>query len=258
MQPNPRATTNTVPELRTHQFPVEILSAGVLYFRRGLRCKQAGLFVLLATPVTALLTWQAAWRPIWAAPLVVLAAAAGVDFLGRILIWMSGVGHRTPITASVAAQAIGLIMGTAFIVSVPSFGLPIGLTFAVLMQVVAALTFTNFLAGVGRQLGDTKSTQKAIRSSFGIFSVLASLAGLGGVSLLVGAALAVITILTAGYGLYLALPVVGIVSLLYFVTVLYWHYAGLLSQLGVTIATSSPRCDSSGLPQIDSDADRAT
>jgi len=149
-------------------------------------------------------------------------------------------------------------MGTAFIVSVPSFGLPIGLTFAVLMQVVAALTFTNFLAGVGRQLGDTKSTQKAIRSSFGIFSVLASLAGLGGVSLLVGAALAVITILTAGYGLYLALPVVGIVSLLYFVTVLYWHYAGLLSQLGVTIATSSPRCDSSGLPQIDSDADRAT
>ena len=259
MQPNPHATLDKVPELLTLQFPVDISSAGVLYFRRGLRCKQAGLFVLLATPVTALLGWQVALRPIWAAPLVVLATAAGVDSLGRILIWMSGVGHRPLIAASVAAQAVGLIMGTCFIVSVPGFGLPLGLTLAAILQVVAALTFTNFLAGVGRQLGDTRSTQKATRSTVGILSVLVSLAGLGGVSLLVGAVLAVITIFTAGYGLYLALPVVWIVllassaPLLYFVTFLYWHYAGLLSQLGATVAASSPRCDSSGLPQIDRD-----
>ena len=58
MQPNPHATLDKVPELLTLQFPVDISSAGVLYFRRGLRCKQAGLFVLLATPVTALLGWQ--------------------------------------------------------------------------------------------------------------------------------------------------------------------------------------------------------
>jgi hypothetical protein len=217
-------------------------SAGLLYFRRGLRCKQAGLFILLATPATALLGWQAALRPIWAAPLVVLAAAAGVDFLGRILIWMSGIGKRSLIAASVAAQAVGLIMGTCFIASVPGFGLPIGLTLAGILQVVAALTFTRFLAGVGQQLGDTRSTQKATRSMVGIFSMLASLAGLGVVTLLVGAFLLVVIFCTAGYGFFLALPAVCIVllasaaPLLYFVTVLYWHYAGLLSQLGARAA----------------------
>jgi len=207
-----------------------------------------GLVILLATPLIAATAWQGAWRPIWLAPLVSLAAAVIMDFVGRVLSWVSGIGNRWLIGASVAAQATGLISGASFMLAVPNFGLPIGLTFgltiAAIFQVIAAVTFTNYLAGVGRFLGDAGATKNATRLLCDIFAVLAFLAGLGGVLLVVGVLVIVIGMITGGYGFYLAGPVVRFVllaaaPLLYVVAVMYVHYARVLSQIRASLANAS-------------------
>ncbi|MGE0607318.1 MAG: hypothetical protein AB7O62_09515 [Pirellulales bacterium] len=209
---------------------------------QGLRCKQVALVVLLVMPLSALLAWRAGWQPVWLLPMAVLAVAIAIDLGGRVLCSISGIGDPWLIGASVAVLAIGVVAGLAFIVSVPTIGWPIGLAIAAIFQVAAAMTFTNYLAGVGRILGDDETTRRAARLRNGIFGVLASTVSLGGVSLVVMALLAIITVISAGYGLFLALPVGGIVllaaagPLIYFVVAMYRHYAVVLSRTRAAIA----------------------
>lgn len=240
MSSKPDAALNAAPEL-FHESTLYGDLSWWPHFSRGLRCKQVALLVLMATPLIALLAWRAAWQPMWVGPLATLAVAATIDCLGRVLIWISGIGNRWLIAVSVASQATGLIAGLSFIVSVTSAGLPIGLIVAGVFQVIAALTFANYLAGVGRDLGDLGTTQKAKRTRSGIFGVLGSLGCFGGMTLIASVAVAGITIFTGGYGFMLGVYVGGLVlffasvPLLVSVCVMYWNYARVLSQLRTRI-----------------------
>ena len=249
---NPIEATKNIPES-----PASISLPGSLSeWRRlvhGMRCKQVGLLVLLATPLIAVLAWQAEWRPMWLAPLVALAAAATVDFLGRILVWVSGIGDRRFIGASVAAQATGLIAAIAFSACVPTVGLQIGLTVAAISQVFAAVMFTYYLIELGGDLGDLGATRDATQTLFGIVGVLVSAACMGGMMLLLGVFLVLFGVLTCGIGFYLlgflVLPLgkvvllVSTLPLVYSVAEMLRHYARVLTRIQTTIATSEMNSD---------------
>jgi hypothetical protein len=247
LENHPIEATKNIPES-----PARISLPGSLSeWRRlvhGIRCKQAALLVLMTAPLFAALAWQAGWRPIWFAPLVILAVAATIDFLGRVLVWTSSIGDRRFIGASVAAQATGLIAAIAFIVCVPTVGLQIGLTVAAISQAFAATMFTYYLIELGNYLGDAGATRAATRTLFGIVAVLVSAAGMGGIMLLLIIFLVLFVVLTCGIGFYylgffaLALGkvvlFVSTVPLVYSIVEMFRHYARVLARIQTAIATT--------------------
>lgn len=241
---------NKLADATSKRSEVPVLRSPELHrISQGLRIKQFGLVVVLATPLIGVISCLQAWEPMWLPPIITLFSAGLADFCGRVLVWTSRIGDRLLIGSSVVAQAIGLISAVSFSVAVPSIGLPIGLLIAAIFQVIAALTFTNYLADLGRYLGDAETTQTATRVRYDIFAALGSGVGMGLIALPV-VFLVVIVSVCSGYALlFFALPIGGIILLmtsvpvLYFVAAMLKRYGEVHSQIRATISAASSSSD---------------
>jgi hypothetical protein len=160
-----------------------------------------------------------------------------VDALGRVLCLEARAGNRVLIFCSVGCQVAGLAGLVAFGVFVPAAGLVIGLSFAVMLQFAAAVLFTAFLKSVAVQLGGNALVNRVAALRRGLFASLLAMFGLNLALLIVLSLVAIITLFTLGFGLYLAIPAGALVLLpiailvLWVVASMYYQYGAALSEL---------------------------
>ncbi len=212
------------------------LVAGWKWVAAGLRLKLAALLVFLMVPVLALLPWLWGVPTAWPAASGLVAALA-LDCAGRGLCLAAPIRDRLAILASMICQLTGILAIIGFGVGAGGFGLAIGLTLAVFLQIAAAILFTQFLKVLAEQLGDLAMLDRVRSLRRGLFKSLVTSFGLQLAILIVAGILAIIAVFTAFLGLYFAVPLAALamfplgVLWLWVVAEMYWHYAAALSEI---------------------------
>lgn len=205
----------------------------------GLALKLAALLPFSLLPVLALCLWF--WELPLAGPLAILATCAIVpDFVGRCLCLAEPVTPKLALRASVAFQAAGLISLAAFSWGADWVGVPIGLTLATCFQIGAAFFFVYHLRQLVIHLGaPALAVQADVLHTLMVQSLMA-ISGFSFMTTFVAALVLMVSLLTCGMGLVLAIP--GAVALLpallltiVSVGAMYWIYGRTLLKILLAI-----------------------
>jgi len=172
--------------------------------RRGLELKLLALSVWSVLPACGalLLYYQGNLR--WLIAGIGLAAAP--DFAGRCACVAAPIAHRMPILLSVVFQ------GGAFAVVVAlglgtTIELLLGLGIATVLQLISAGLFLQFLKRAGEHLRSPEVLHRTRQLQTRMALSVLAVPGLGIVALLVAIATLMLTLITWGAGMYLAVPV---------------------------------------------------
>ena len=170
----------------------------------GLQLKLIALWIFLVVPVLGIACWQYGLSALY--PLGLLMLSLLIDLTGRSLCLAAPTGERLPIVSSVSLQATGAIILIFCWFQADATTLSIGFFVAAVLQVLAAVQFTNFLNSLARALQLETLELKTEQLHRQILANLLRGAGLGALTTLISAVVFVAAVLTCGAGIILAVP----------------------------------------------------
>jgi hypothetical protein len=141
--------------------PIET-NSGLRYVVRGLRLKYWAMWLVIATPLAAVVAHDTEFD-VWWTTGSILAMALLIDTIGRILCLMGRIVPSKSLMASASIQVgVILIAGglSVEVVRQPEMGF-IVFTILVIGQIVAAFTFTRYLRSLAEHVKDPQLMQQA-------------------------------------------------------------------------------------------------
>lgn len=179
--------------------------------RRGLEFKLAALVLFAGLPLLAPLLWYGDLNLRWL--LLGVAFAAAPDFLGRCLCLAAPLPRRLSIALSVVFEAFAFGAIAAIGYAGTRFELGVGVLVAGSLQLASAVLFVNFLRAASEALQRPDATrlvdQLSWRLSYGLFATW----GLGFATFIAAGIVLTVSVVTCGFGFYVAAPIAALVLL---------------------------------------------
>lgn len=207
------------------------------WLRYGVLLKQLAFVVLLAVLALGYSTsWVFLFPPTVARRLAVLLMPLVIDFIGRCCCALIPARRRESLIVSIGFQGAGLIglIACSLWPGLDIAGLVVGVLWAVLMQVLAAVLFTNFLRHLVEEFHDPRLDERVQRLHASLRETLSagvvfgfSFAGVAVVAVVFG-------LFTYGIALCIAVPI-GVVALLPIAIWLFVRIGVMWTRYGITL-----------------------
>lgn len=176
--------------------------------RYGLELKLLALAVWSLLPACGALLHYYQGNPRWLTAGIGLAAVP--DFVGRCACAAAPIPRRLPILLSVVFQGCALAVVVTLGLGT-TLELILGLGIATVLQLIAAGLFLQFLKRAGEHLRSPEVLHRAQQLQTRMTLSVLAVPGLGIVALLVAIATLILSLITWGAGMYLAIPVAAVI-----------------------------------------------